>query len=301
MPTRRQALALTALGLAALPLLPRRGWAQHSLDLGGWRLDTLSDGHLTLPASFAFGDLPEDMVRETIARHDLPEGGLTPPCNVTLLRNGGRTVLIDAGAGPDFMASTGRLIEALDALGLAPEDITDLVITHGHPDHLWGIIDDFDEPTFPEAAIRMGRAEHAYWSDPATAETIGEDRASFFAGASRRLALLPEITLFDDGDEILPGVTARLTPGHTPGHMAFELAGERPVLIAGDSIGNHHLAFDRPDQPLPSDQDPATAARTRTALLRELAEREAVLVGFHLPGGGIGRVQPRADGFAFVP
>lgn len=300
MPTRRQALALTALGLAALPLLPRRGFALQSLSLGGWRLDTLSDGHLTLPASFAFGGLPDDVVRETIARHHLPEGGLTPPCNVTLLRNADRTVLFDVGAGPDFMASAGRLVEALETLDLTPEDITDVVITHGHPDHLWGILDDFDEPAFPNAAIAMGRIEHDYWTDPDTATTIGEDRASFAAGASRRLALLPDIALIEDSDQILPGVTARLTPGHTPGHMAFDVAGDQPLLIVGDAIGNHHLAFDQPDLPLPSDQDPEAAAATRSTLLNELADRNATVVGFHLSGSGIGRVERRAQGFAFI-
>ncbi|MDM7458471.1 MAG: MBL fold metallo-hydrolase [Paracoccus sp. (in: a-proteobacteria)] len=300
MTTRRQILTLTALGLT-LPLLPRQVFASSTLDLGNWRLETLSDGHLMMPVSFAFAGLPEDVVQATMARHDLSADGLTPPCNVTVLRGGDRVVLFDVGAGPDFMSSTGRLPEALAASDLTPEDITDIVITHGHPDHLWGILDDFDEPRFPDARILMGAQEHAYWTDPATADSIGEERASFYAGASRRLSILGDgVELFDDGDEVLPGITARLTPGHTPGHMSFLVSGDQPVMIVGDAIGNHHLAFDDPALPSPSDQDPELATRTRLALLSELSQNGMAVIGFHLPDGGIGRIEAKGSAYRFL-
>ncbi|MDM7458942.1 MAG: MBL fold metallo-hydrolase, partial [Paracoccus sp. (in: a-proteobacteria)] len=203
--------------------------------------------------------------------------------------------------GPDFMSSTGRLPDALAASDLTPDDITDIVITHGHPDHLWGILDDFDEPMFPDARILMGAQEHAYWTDPATADSIGEERASFYAGASRRLSILGDrVELFDDGDEVLPGITARLTPGHTPGHMSFLVSGDQPAMIVGDAIGNHHLAFDDPALPSPSDQDPELAARTRLALLSELSQNGMAVIGFHLPDGGIGRIEANGNAYRFL-
>lgn len=299
MTTRRQLLTLAALGLT---LLPRRAFAGITLDLGEWRLDTLSDGHLMLPVGFAFAGLPDDIVQATMVRHDLSPEGLMPPCNVTLLRNGDRNVLFDVGAGPDFMSSAGRLPEALAALELTPYDITDIVITHGHPDHLWGILDDFDDVLFPGARILMGAKDHAYWTDPATADSIGDERASFYAGASRRLMILGDaVDLIEDGQDVLPGVTARLTPGHTPGHMSFLIAGDRPAMIIGDAIGNHHLAFDNPGLPSPSDQDPELAAQTRTGLLSELARTGMMAIGFHLPAGGVGRVMAEGDAYRFRP
>ena len=300
MTTRRQMLTLTALGLT-LPLLPRRVFAGSMLKLGEWQLDTLSDGHLMLPVSFAFAGLPDDVVQAAMERHSLSPDGLMPPCNVTLLRNADRTVLFDVGAGPDFMSSAGRLSEALAAIDVAPDDITDIVITHGHPDHLWGILDDFDEPAFPNASILMGTQDHAYWTDPATADSIGGDRASFYAGASRRLSILGDaVTLFGDGDEVLPGVVARLTPGHTPGHMSFMVSGDRPAMIIGDAIGNHHLAFDNPALPSPADQDPDLGADTRIALLADLAQNGMMAIGFHLPDGGIGRVEAQGEAYRFL-
>jgi glyoxylase-like metal-dependent hydrolase (beta-lactamase superfamily II) len=305
-PTRRRFLVTAAAAGALLPAGARRLWAASTLDLGGGAtLETLSDGNLVLPASFVLGDLPGEEARAILAAAGL--GGadrFTPPCNVTLLRDGTRTVLFDAGAGPDFMESAGRLPEALDALGLAPDEVTHVLFTHAHPDHLWGILDAFDEPFFPSAELVMGAAEHAYWSDPATVETIDPMRASFAAGAARRLEILGEaMRLVDDGEEVLPGIVARLTPGHTPGHLAFAVTGEDgEALVLGDAIGNHHLAFARPDWPSPSDQDAGMAARTRVALLADLAASGLPFVGFHLPEGGIGRVERTDDGaFRYVP
>ncbi|MFN6977114.1 MAG: MBL fold metallo-hydrolase [Gemmobacter sp.] len=294
--TRRMVLA----GGLAAGALPRPMLAT-TMAADGLRIDTLSDGFLTLPGDFILGGMPQEELAAIMARHGLADQRttITPPCNVTLMRDGTNTVLFDAGAGPDFMPTAGRLAEALAAIDLAPEAITHVVFTHGHPDHLWGVLDDFDEPVFPEAVHMMGAAEYAYWTDPATIETIGLPRQAFAAGAARRLAAL-DVETFGDGDMPVPGVTAAATPGHSPGHMAFRVAG---AMIVGDAIGNHHVAFDRPDWPSGSDQDGATAAATRPALLETIAAEGLRIVGFHLPGGGIGRVEPGTAGarWRFVP
>lgn len=296
--TRRHVF-LSAAAALATPLVPRRLWAGTSLQSGDLRIDTLSDGHLVLPVGFAFGDMPADQLATVLARHALPADQVTPPCNVTLLRDGTHTVLFDVGAGPDFMPTAGKLADALEALGVTPDEVTHVVFTHAHPDHLWGLLDEFDEPVFPDAAYMIGAAEHAYWTDPATVEAIGAERATFAVGAARRLEVIgDDIRLLADGEEVLPGLTARLTPGHTPGHMSYEIATpDGPVLVAGDAIGNHHIAFDQPGWQTPSDQDPALGAETRLALMTRLAEAGSLMVGFHLPGGGLGRVL--RDGAAF--
>ena len=109
------------------------------------------------------------------------------------------------------------------------------------------------------------------------------------------------IPLFDDGEEILPGIAAIASHGHTPGHMSFEIRqGSNAAIVAGDAIGNHHVAFARPGWNSGSDQDPEAAAQTRLRLLDRLSHEQMQLVGFHLPGGGIGRVERTGDSFRFV-
>lgn len=292
----RRAVLAGALAMAALPKMAM------TRPLGAGQLTTVSDGHLTLPGSFLFDGLPEPELAPLIQRFALNRDQLTPECNLALYRDDTNIVLFDAGAGPDFMPSAGRLTDSLAATGLAPEDITHVVFTHAHPDHIWGVIDDFDDPLFPEARHLMGRREWDYWWNPETVHQIGEARATFAAGAKRRMEVIEDaVDFFDDGAEILPGIAALASHGHTPGHMSFEIKnGTDTALVIGDAIGNSHLAFARPDWPSNSDQDPELGRQTRNRLLDKLTHEQSLILGFHLPGGGIGRVEKAADGYRFL-
>lgn len=298
--TRRQATvglaSLAGAGLAAPKVLAE-------LQLGPATLTTVSDGHLTLPGSFIFDAMPSDALEDVLAPFGQSRDELTPECNLALYRDGSRTILFDVGAGPDFMPSAGTLLDGLEAAGVAPEDVTDVVFTHAHPDHIWGLVDDFDDITFPEATYYMGRAEWDYWWDPDTVSTIGEARAAFAVGAKRRMERIEDaVVQFDGGGEILPGIAAFSTPGHTPGHMAFEIrAGGAAALVVGDAIGNHHVAFARPDWESGADHDAELAVSTRRMLFDRLTSEDLTVIGFHLPGGGIGRAEATDDGYRFVP
>lgn len=299
--TRRHFIttAGAALGAAALP---GRVWSGTTIEAGGIRIDTLSDGNLVLPASFVIGDLPMEEVEPILDRHGLGTDEFTPPCNVTLLRDGERTVLFDVGAGANFMPSAGRLDEALDALGLTFDDVTHVLFTHAHPDHIWGLLDDFGDPAFYNAEFFIGQDEFDYWMDPATVDTIDAERQSFAVGAKNRLEVIADsVNTFGGGEEILPGVASVATYGHTPGHMSFEIAvGGETVLVTGDAITNHHLNFARPGWRSGSDQNPDLGAETRAALMDRLAAEQMTMIGFHLPGGGIGRAERDGDGYRFV-
>lgn len=299
--TRRQILTTAAASVAA-PLLPSSLWAGTTLTMGSMQIDTLSDGNLVLPGDFILGGMPQEEMKAIVERYGLPTDQLTPPCNVTLLRDGTNTVLFDVGAGPDFQPSAGKLMEAFDLLGLTVDEVTHVLFTHAHPDHIWGLLDEFDDPMFPNARFLIGQAEYDYWTNPDTVTQIGEARTTFAVGAARRLeAISEQIEFLADGDEVISGVAAHLTSGHTPGHMAFELrSGTEAVMVVGDAIGNHHVAFERPDWASGSDQDADMAAATRVRLLDRLANEQIGLIGYHLPEGGLGRAEKSGDGYRFV-
>lgn len=298
---RRKMLA----GMGGLALLnaPTSLLARTAISLGSSEVISISDGHLVLPGSFYFEGLPQDELAEILSKHDVPSDQVEPPCNLTLLRQEGRVVLFDAGSGSGFMPSAGQLMDNLEAEGLTPDDITHVVFTHAHPDHLWGILDDFDDPVFPDAEIMIGQTEWDYWTDPDTVDTIGEARASFAVGAARRLAVVEDqVSFFKDGEEILPGVMAHATFGHTPGHMSFEIRdGSNAVMVGGDAITSEHVAFERPDWANSADQDTDLGAKTRMRLLDQLATDDIVLLGFHLAHGGLGRVERTGETYQFVP
>lgn len=300
--TRRNFLAGGA-GLTAATAFGLTNTQAHAqIGMGDIKLDVVSDGSLTLPAGFIFDPMPQDKLAPIIEKYKLSTEVLTPPCNVTLMRQGDRTVLFDVGSGPDFAPNAGTLLASLEALGVAPEDVTDVVFTHAHPDHLWGLLDDFDDPLFTQASYMIGQTEWDYWTNPNTVDEIDGSRTAFAVGAQRRLAMIEDSMRFiKDGEEIMPGVAARATVGHTPGHMAFEVrSGTEAVMILGDCIGNHHVAFEQPQWISGSDQDGDTAAKTRVALLDQLAAEKTRVIGYHLAGGGTGFVDKTATGYHFV-
>ncbi|MEO1541184.1 MAG: MBL fold metallo-hydrolase [Pseudomonadota bacterium] len=296
----RRALIRSAAALPLASALPR--FAKAELSLGSATLTTVSDGSLTLTGSFIFAPMPKDELAPILTEFDLSADRLTPECNLALYRDGTNTVLFDVGSGPDFMPTAGTIVDGLTALGLSPDDITHVVFTHAHPDHIWGLLDEFNDPLFYEATYMMGRTEWDYWWNPETVHTIGEARAVFAVGAKRRLEAIEDaVVLFDAGEEVLPGIAAVASPGHTPGHMAFEVrSGSNAALIVGDAIANHHVAFRRPDWRTGADQDPALAVATRAMLFDRLTSEQMPIVGFHLAGGGIGHVDTDGDGYRFV-
>lgn len=293
---------LTGMGATWLAGSAAVSFASQQVDLGDMTIQSVSDGNLILPGAFFFDGLPQDEVVEILTHHGLSTDQLAPPCNVTVMRREGQIVLFDAGSGSGFMPTAGTLLIGLGALGIDPQDVTHVVFTHGHPDHLWGVLDDFDDLVFANAAHLIGATELDYWRDPKTVDSIGEARASFAVGAARRLEAIDDVmTIFKPGDEILPGVMAHASFGHTPGHISFELrAGSESLMIVGDAIGNHHVAVERPAWHSGADQDPETGALTRQRLLDQLSTDKMAMLGFHLPGGGLGRIERLGDAFRFV-
>ncbi|MEM1045296.1 MAG: MBL fold metallo-hydrolase [Pseudomonadota bacterium] len=303
--TRRSLLASGMAGAACLAgsgFLSAPAWAMTELEGGGRRIDIVSDGSLMLPLSFLYPDFEPGRHGKVLAEHGLPGDMLEPDCNLTLVRDGERIVLFDVGSGPNFMPGSGKVLEGLDQLGVDPDEITHVVFTHAHPDHLWGVMDEFDEPLFSNAEYRISRPEWEYWTDPGTVETIAEARKGHAAGARRLLTSLEQqMRLFDFGQEILPGIAAIDTSGHTPGHTAFEVRlGDESVLLIGDCVPNHHIAFAHPDWAFGGDQDREAGGATRKVLLDRLVADRMRFIGFHLPHPGLGRAERMGGGYRFV-
>ena len=295
--------SMMALATAGLPANLLAAEDVRLVELGDTQLILPTDGHMQLPMSFILPDsIPADERSLLMDEYQMDPESIRNTCTLTLWKTPDRTILIDAGGGVMFMPTLGKLVDSLASAGVAPEDVTDVVFTHAHPDHLWGLIDDFDELTFPEANYYMNSVEWDYWRADDTMDKTPDARKSFVAGAQNRMVFLEErIQLFGWGDEVLPGLEAIDTHGHTPGHTSFALhQGAQSVVVLGDALTNPVFSFRKPSWPSGSDQDREAGIATRLALLDRLVSDKQAVVGFHLPENGYGRVEPDGSAYRFV-
>lgn len=304
----RRTLMVGGLGLAATSLVGGRpacadAATVHRFKHGANEIIVVSDGHLLIPARLAAPDV-DAKEREAAQALAGQTGDMSqPPTNVTLIKTEKDLILIDTGSGPNFMATAGRLADNLAGAGIAPEQVTKVLFTHGHPDHLWGTIDEFeDKPRFAKAAHLMADVEHDFWMSADAPSRMPADRASFVVAAQRNLkGVEGQLQRFKPGSEVVPGVAAVLTAGHTQGHVSFEVGGgPGPLVVLGDALTHPIISFQHPDWRPAADHEPERAVATRKALLDRLATDKSLVIGFHLPFPGIGRVERKDGGFRFV-
>ena len=200
-----------------------------------------------------------------------------------LVRNGGRTMLFDTGLG----ANKGQLMQSLKTAGVDPATITDVMISHGHPDHVGGLVAD-GALAFPNAAIRMSEAEWAsIRANPEMADLVR--------------VITPKVQAFRPGDEVAPGVEAQDTAGHTPGHVAYLISdGQNQLLYTGDLMHHWVLSVEHPDWTVAYDNDPVAGKKARLDQITALRASGAHIYAYHFPFPGLGKVQTREGRAVFI-
>ena len=268
---------------------------------GAFEVTVVSDGHLVLPTSFLAPGAPEPERAEILkAAGELGEQ-YQSPTNITLIRTATDLILVDMGSGDRFMPTAGKLWDNLKAGGIDKDRITKVVFTHGHPDHLWGAVDDLDDPMLPNAKFYVGAAEWDFWHGDDATRGLPAERAGFVTGARRNYAKIKDrVMMLEAGAEIVPGIQVIATPGHTQGHVSLALAGGGGLIVAGDAITHPLISFRHPEWRTQADHVPDQAAATRARLLDRLATDKSKLVGFHLPYPGIGIVERAGTAYRFV-
>ncbi len=272
--------------------------SRYAVRIGDIDVMIVSDGVLPLPTAM-LGHNAEPAARAAWLDHMfLPPDQFDWALNVVVVRSGGRTILIDAGLGldPDLqLPRAGQLIKRLESAGIDLGSVTDVVLTHLHMDHIGGLlVEGVKERLRPDLRIHVAAAEIDFWEAPDFSQT---SMPTGFPDALRATAkrFLKEyrshLRPFDEEREVAPGVTARRTGGHTPGHCVVRMAsGTDALTFAGDAV--FAVGFDQPDWHNGFEHDPEEAARVRIHLLRDLAKTGEMLVG-HAPAVSIRR--PRGD------
>ncbi len=304
--TRRAVIAGASACVAAGPLAPSRGWAQasaHRFNVGAAEVTVFSDGTMGMPLDWVLPGRPRGEVAAAFAQAGRTLGDITIQVNVALVRLGADLILIDAGSGPDFAPQRGHLADRLAKAGIDAGAITKVVFTHAHPDHFWGVLDPLDDtPLFANARHFMTAVERDYWLKPGVETTVPEAARGATVGTQRRLKKLGDrIETFRTGTEIVPGLAAIDTSGHSPGHASLILqSGASKLMIGGDVLIELVLSFLRPAWPWGPDWDPDKGIAARQRTLDMLTTDKLQLLGYHLPWPGLGRVERSSGNYRLV-
>ncbi len=288
---------------AMLPVIASMGKAQVQarLRIGDAEIVSLSDGQFQVGLAPPVKGIAAESVTKAFAEAGQVPSGVSV-LNVTLMKQGDDITLFDCGSGPNFLPGTGLLGKSLEAAGFAPDKVKRVVFTHLHPDHLWGALDDFDTPLFANATYHIAERELDFWRSKAAYDVLPEDRHMFVAGAQRILKGLDgQIKTFKPGQEVHQGIMAHDTAGHSAGHVSFEVRqGNEAVMVLGDAMTHGLLSFAYPQWEMGMDQDAAQAVLTRQSLLGRLAAEKLAIIGYHLPAGGMGRVEKAGSAYRLV-
>ncbi|WP_438764499.1 MBL fold metallo-hydrolase [Kushneria sp. TE3] len=228
----------------------------------------------------------------------------TPPritLNAYLLHIGDQRVLVDTGFGALADEEGARLSQGLADIGVLPEAIDIVLVTHLHPDHIGGLITSDDQPAFANARILVPGEELDFWQQQAPAEA-SDMFSQQFDVAHRVLEVNRDRIERIDNDRIMDGVTRVALPGHTPGHSGYliESAGER-LLLWGDIVHLPHIQLPEPDAGVLFDVDGEQAVETRREILARVAEEKLMVAGHHLDFPGIGHIVKDTQGYRFLP
>jgi glyoxylase-like metal-dependent hydrolase (beta-lactamase superfamily II) len=280
--------------------------SRYALAIGDIDVMVISDGVLPIPAVTMATNASTEALAAWLQDMFLPPDMIDWPLNVAVLRSGGQTILVDSGLGTEFpgFPRAGQLSRRLDAAGIDPATITDVVLTHLHMDHIGGLlVDGLRGRLHPGLRVHLAAAEAEFWETPDFSRTempapipeVLRSTATRFLNMYRN-----QLQVFETQYEVAPGVMLCRTGGHTPGHsiVRLESQGER-LTFAGDAV--FQPGFDEPGWHNGFEHDPEESARVRVRLLQDLAASGEQLVATHLPFPSLCHVAAVGAGFRCVP
>lgn len=290
---------------AKAPLAAIQAPAFYRFKIGDIEATVVSDGELTLgpPRTQLFGGTSQEAINALLTENLQPTDNIQVQENALLLNTGDKLVLFDVGTGSmkDFGPKAGRIVANLKASGYDAKDVDAIVVTHAHPDHFGGLIVDGGVKQFPNAQVYISEADLAFWTDEAKAShpmiggMIGAARAQLLPHRDR-------IVFVKDGAEVVPGVQAMATPGHTVGHTSYMVtSGGKTLFLAADIAHHHVLSIANPKIEFGFDTDPKQGVATRIKAFDMLAAQKTPTLFYHFPFPGIGHLAKRGDGFVFLP
>ena len=319
--TRRHALAAAA-GVAAAPLLPavsaqasapmadKQAPSFYRYKVGDILVTVVSDGQNV----FKFEDnfivnAKKEEVAAALEKAYMAPGMMTIYFAPLVLNIGGKVVVVDTGNGAlakqNSKGANGLFAENMIAAGFDPAKVDTVVISHFHTDHVNGLLTADGTPAFPNAEVLVPAVEWKFWMDDGEMTRAPAGRMAGLFKNNRNVfetGLKKKVTPYEWGKEVVPGLLAVESIGHTPGHTSYVLSsGSGKVFIQSDVTNNSNPFATNPGWHAFFDQDGDQAEKTRRRIYDMVAVEKLPLQAFHHPFPGLGHVEKDGDGYRVIP
>lgn len=280
----------------------------YRFEVGSFKVSTISDGLLKLPPlpTYAPTADPKEVEQVMVERFWSPDE-LSLYFNALYIDTGAHKVLIDTGAGVELGSGLAKLTQNLGSIGVHPQDIDTVIITHAHPDHVGGIVASNGQLTFPNARYYISEAEWQFWTAPAIdlspLKIPDQFKQGITAAARKHLgAIANKVNHFQPNQEIIPGITAIAATGHTPGQSALRItSGNAQLIVAADVFFNEAFDLEHPKWQTGFDLNPQQAVTTRRRLLDQIVDNRTMVIAYHMPFPALGHVRSRGDHYEWEP
>jgi glyoxylase-like metal-dependent hydrolase (beta-lactamase superfamily II) len=270
---------------------------------GSFDCTAIYDGIWEKPHDPAFiKNASEDEVKGALRDAGLTDEFVSIPFTPLVVSTGRDLVLFDAGTGGQVQPTAGKLLDNMKEAGLDPAKITKVMISHFHPDHIFGLMEKgTNAQVFPNAEIVVSTAEYKFWTDPAVIEKLPEARRPLARRIQGTFPTWKNVHQIDAEVEVAPGIRSVAAPGHTPGHMAFHIAsGGTQMIYSGDAFYQPALSLKTPQWHGAFDQDGPLAEQSRRALADRIVTDKVMVSGYHFPWPGAGTLARDGAGYALT-
>jgi glyoxylase-like metal-dependent hydrolase (beta-lactamase superfamily II) len=271
--------------------------------VGDIEVTAINDGFARRPLEGFVRNAELSQVQEALKNAFLPTDALPITFTSLVLRQGDRLTLIDTGNGDSGAPTSGTWMANFRAAGFDPKQVTTVVVSHFHGDHINGMRMKDGTAVFPNAEVMVPSAEWAFWMDDAKMNQAPDAMKGAFQNVRRVFApIAKDVKQFAADKEVVPGLTSIAAPGHTPGHSSFMLSSGNGRLIVMSDVTNHPALFVRhPDWAAVFDMDADKARETRHRMLDMAASERAQVAFYHAPFPATGHIAKDGSRFRFVP
>ncbi|MDX8481828.1 MBL fold metallo-hydrolase [Mesorhizobium sp. VK24D] len=289
--------------LAETPVEPLVGFYKYKV--GTLEVTAVYDGIWRKPHDPAFiKDVSVDDTKAALAKAGLTTDFMPIPLTVVVLQMNGRTIMMDAGSGVgQWQANATHLPANMKAAGIDYKAIDTIMISHFHPDHVWGLMEKgTNAPVFPNAELIVNAAEYNWWTDPSRLAKLPEGRKPAGKRIAENFPKWKNWKLVDDGADVVPGIRIMAAPGHTPGHSVYHVdAGSEQFLVSADTMYVPALLAPHPEWQGAYDQDGPMAITTRHKIIDQVIADNVRICGSHFPFPGTGSFVKDGNAYAFTP